>query len=189
MSEETKKFQAGDALLLVDVQVDFCPGGQLPIPEGDQVVKFINRYIDEALAAGVPVYLSRDWHPREHPSFLAQGGDWPEHCVQDTPGAAFLPTLKLPAEGVVVSKGTRFDQDQLSVFDQTGFDALLKKHQVRRLWVAGLALDVCVLLTVESARELGYEVNVLLEGCRPVTEEGGLEAQARMQLAGARLVR
>jgi len=189
MSEQGWRFEQGDALLLVDVQIDFCPGGNLPIPEGDRVVPYLNRCLEAADQAGIPVYLSRDWHPRMHPSFLEEGGDWPLHCVQDTPGAAFHPDLQIPSGAVVVSKGTRFDQDQLNAFDQTGLEALLKKQQVKRLWVAGLALDVCVMLTVEGARALGYEVEVLLPGCRPVTESGGEEAVARMLLAGARVHR
>jgi len=183
------KFLAGDALLLVDVQVDFCPGGKLPIPEGDKVVPFLNRALDVASRDGVPVIVTRDWHPREHPSFLDHGGDWPPHCVQDSAGAAFHPDLQIPEGAVVLSKGTRFDQDQLNAFDQTGLEVLLKTLGVQRLWVAGLALDVCVLLSVEGGREHGFEVEVLLEGCRPVTDEGGLEAQARMQLVGAHLHR
>ncbi|PLY03205.1 MAG: nicotinamidase [Desulfuromonas sp.] len=189
MGEQGIDFLAGDALLLVDVQIDFCPGGKLPISEGDRVVPFLNDCIEAAEKAGIPIIASRDWHPREHPSFLEQGGDWPTHCVQDTAGAAFHPDLRIPEEAVVLCKGTRFDQDQLNAFDQTGLEVFLRELGVRRLWVAGLALDVCVLLSVEGAREHGFDVEVLLGGCRPVTEEGGLEAQARMQLAGAHLHR
>lgn len=187
MTADRLDFESGDALLLVDVQIDFCPGGKLPIPDGDKVVPFINEYVQAAEAAGVPIVVSRDWHPREHPSFLDQGGDWPAHCVQDSEGAALHPDLHIPERAVVVSKGTRFDQDQLNAFDQTGLEVFLQKQGVKRLWVAGLALDVCVLLTVEGAREHGFDVEVLLAGCRPVTDEGGLEAQARMQVAGATL--
>ena len=188
MDEKPLGFKPGDALLLIDVQVDFCPGGKLPIPEGDKTVPFLNRCIAAAVHAGIPVVATRDWHPRAHPSFLDAGGDWPSHCVQDTPGAEFHPELQLPEQAEVLSKGTRFDQDQLSAFDQTGLDVFLAGLGVTRLWVAGLALDVCVLLSVEGAREHGFEVEVLLEGCRAVTEMGGLEAQARMRLAGAHLV-
>jgi len=189
MGEQGIEFRSGDALLLVDVQIDFCPGGNLPIPDGDKVVPFLNRVLEMAVRDGVPVILSRDWHPQEHPSFIEHGGDWPAHCVQDSAGAAFHPELQVPQGAVVLCKGTRFDQDQLNAFDQTGLEVLLKERGIKRLWVAGLALDVCVLLSVEGAREHGFEVEVLLEGCRPVTEEGGLEAQARMQIAGAHLHR
>ena len=188
MMSAPSAFQAGDALLLVDVQVDFCPGGHLPIPEGDRVVPVLNRWIRDAEAAGIPVILSRDWHPLQHPSFVEQGGEWPAHCVQDTPGAAFHPALIFADDAIVVSKGTRFDQDQYDAFDQTGLAVLLEKMGVRRLWVGGLALDVCVLLTVEGARNAGFAVKVIRDGCRPVTEEGGEEALARMLVAGAELV-
>ncbi len=189
MNDPVGSFERGDALLIIDVQVDFCPGGRLPIPEGDLIVPYINRCIDQAVKDGIPVVLTRDWHPREHPSFLDQGGDWPPHCVQDSRGATFHPDLKVPESAIIASKGTRFDQDQLNAFDQTGLEVLLKKLDVKRLWVAGLALDVCVVLGVEGARELGFEVDVLLPGCRPVTDAGGEEAVARMLLAGARVHR
>ena len=103
----------GDAVLIVDVQNDFCPGGALPIPQGDQVLPALNSWLDAARAAKLRVYASRDWHPEGHLSFRAQGGPWPAHCLQDTPGAAFHPDLHLPPDVVKVSKGTRFDQDQV----------------------------------------------------------------------------
>ena len=127
MTELSFAFQPGDALLIIDVQNDFCPGGALPIPEGDQVVPVLNAWIDAASQAGIPVYLSRDWHPKHHPSFTEEGGLWPVHCLQDTPGAAFHPGLRVPPEAVIVTKGTRFDQDQNSAFDQTGLAVHLRK--------------------------------------------------------------
>jgi nicotinamidase/pyrazinamidase len=178
----------GDALLVVDVQNDFCPGGALPIDNGDQVVPVINRWIEEFIERRLPVYASRDWHPTDHLSFATEGGLWPPHCIQDTPGAAFRPDLKLPATAVVVTKGVRFDQDQNSAFDQTGLESHLRRKGVVRLFVAGLALDVCVLATVMDARRAGLDVLLILDGTRPVTASGGAEALDRMHTAGVSVV-
>jgi nicotinamidase/pyrazinamidase len=178
----------GDGLLVIDVQNDFCPGGALPVEEGDEVVDVINPWIAAAREKGIPVYLSRDWHPVGHPSFQKSDGPWPGHCIQDSSGAEFHPSLLIPEKAVVVTKGVRFDQDQLSAFDQTGLATKLRADGVKRLWVAGLALDVCVLETVLDARREGFDVYVLLQGCRPVSSEGGAEARAKMCQSGAKLV-
>lgn len=174
----------GDALLIVDVQNDFCPGGALPIAEGDRVVPVLNGWIAAAEVAGVPVYASRDWHPATHPSFSTEGGPWPVHCVQDTDGAAFHPDLKLPADAVLVAKGTRFDKDQYSAFDETGLSAELKKRGVKKIWVGGLALDVCVKATALDAVAAGFETHLIMAAARPVTAEGGAEALQAMRAAG-----
>ncbi len=180
--------QQGDALLVVDVQKDFCPRGKLPIPRGDEVVTVLNPWIAAAAGRGIPVFLSRDWHPAGHPSFQDAGGPWPVHCVQDTPGAEWHPQLLIPDTVEVVTKGTRYDQDQNSAFDQTGLAEKLRRDGVQRLWVAGLALDVCVLATVRDGCREGFEVRVLVDGCRPVTEEGGEKALDAMRQAGAVLI-
>jgi nicotinamidase/pyrazinamidase len=177
-------FKPGDALVIVDVQPDFCPGGALPIAQGDEVVPVLNRAIEAARAAGVPVYASRDWHPRGHLSFVERGGPWPPHCIQDTPGAAFHPALHLPADARIVTKGTRFDKDQYSAFDETGLAGELRHAGVGRVWLGGLAEDVCVKATALDARKAGLEVHLLQAATRPVTPEGGREAQAEMRAAG-----
>ncbi len=176
--EELKK---GDALLLIDVQKDFCPGGSLAIEDGDAVVPILNDWIEAAEEAGIPVYASRDWHPKGHVSFREKGGDWPPHCIQDTDGAAFHPGLNLPAHAVIVTKGVRFDQDQNSALDQTGFAEYLNREGIKRLWIGGLALDVCVLATVLDARDAGIETLVILEGTKPVTPQGGKAAIEKMK--------
>ena len=112
MTEPSKKIRTTDALVLVDAQRDFCPGGLLPIDEGDQIIAVLNEWIEMALDKGIPIYASRDWHPRQHVSFRDQGGKWPPHCIQDSDGAQFHPDLKLPAEVVMITKGVRFDQDR-----------------------------------------------------------------------------
>ena len=186
MSDPKEALRAGDALIIVDVQIDFCPDGALPIERGDAVVPVLNRWIAAALDAGVPILASRDWHPRGHLSFIESGGQWPVHCVQDTPGARFHPELKLPDSAIVVTKGVRFDRDQYSAFDATGLATELRKKGVTRLWVGGLAQDVCVRATVLDARREGLETIVIADATCPVTSAGGDQANEEMRQAGAR---
>jgi len=176
--------RATDGLLIVDVQPDFCPGGSLPIPRGDEVVPVVNAWIERFLDAGIPIYASRDWHPPHHLSFREQGGPWPAHCVQDTPGAAMHPGLNLPASAFLITKGCRLDMDQYSAFDETGAGSHMRARRITRIWVAGLALDVCVKATVLQARKLGFDAIVITDGCRPVSAEGGRRALEEMLAAG-----
>lgn len=187
MKRPADPLHRGDALLLVDVQNDFCPGGALPVAEGDRIIPVLNRWLAAAREKGIPVFASRDWHPRGHLSFREAGGPWPPHCLQDSTGAAFRPDLALPADAVIVTKGTRFDQDQNSAFDQTGLAAELARRGIRRLWIGGLAEDVCVRATALDAQAAGFEVHLLAAATRPVTPEGGREAQAEMRAAGVRI--
>jgi nicotinamidase/pyrazinamidase len=177
-------FKSNDAMIVVDVQVDFCPGGALVVTHGDRIVPILNEWLQAARQAAVPVFASRDWHPLEHISFSAAGGQWPPHCIQDTPGAAFHPQLKLPENAIVVTKGVRFDHDQNSAFDETGLAVYLKNRGIQRIWIAGLALDVCVLATAMDARHEGFEVVLLAEATRPVNPQDGAEAISKMQRDG-----
>jgi len=188
MTEFTDSLQPGDALLIVDVQKDFCPGGALPVEGGNTIVPVINRWIATAVAKGVPVYASRDWHPMGHLSFKERGGPWSSHCIQDSDGAKFHPDLALPSSTIIVTKGVRFDQDQNSAFDQTGLAVQLRKDGIRRLWVAGLAEDVCVRATVLDGLREGFEVVLIEKATRWITPEGGEKARQQMQAAGARIV-
>lgn len=178
--------ESGDALIIVDVQNDFCPGGALPIADGDKVVPVLNRWIAAAVAKRVPVYASRDWHPVGHMSFAERGGPWPPHCIQDSDGARIRDDLALPPSAILVTKGVRFDQDQNSAFDQTGLATQLRADGVKRLWVGGLAEDVCVLATVLDGRKEGFEVVLIADATKPVTPEGGDKARRQMQGAGVR---
>jgi len=188
MTEISDSLKPGDALFIVDVQKDFCPGGALPVEGGDTIVPVINRWISAAVAKGVSVYASRDWHPMGHLSFKERGGQWPPHCIQDSDGAKFHPDLALPNSTIIVTKGVRFDLDQNSAFDQTGLAVQLRKDGIRRLWVAGLAEDVCVLATVLGARREGFDVVLIEKATRPITAEGGEKARCQMQAAGARFI-
>ncbi len=185
MSTKMPQFQKNDLLLVVDVQKDFCPGGALPVEEGDEVVPVINSWIQAGQNAGVPIYLSRDWHPGQHPSFEKNGGQWPPHCVQDSDGARFHAQLEVPMEAEIVTKGTRFDQDQNSVFDQTGLAVWLRKQGIKRIVTGGLALDVCVLASVLDGLEAEFEMLVIKDATRPITPEGGHKALEKMRNAGA----
>lgn len=179
--------QAGDALLIVDVQNDFLPGGALAVEQGDAVIPALNRYIDAFVTRGLPVVATRDWHPEAHCSFREQGGPWPPHCRANTEGAEFARQLGLPADATVISKATTPDQDAYSGFQGTDLDQRLQAAGVRRLYVGGLATDYCVLNTVRDARRLGYEVMLLADAIRPVDVQpgDGQRAEADMLDLGA----
>ena len=178
--------QTGDALIIVDIQNDFCPGGALPIQGGGAVVPVLNCWIAGAIVKNVPIYASRDWHPIDHISFKQQGGPWPPHCLQDSEGARFHPELQLPNSVIKITKGVRFDQDQNSVFDQTGLTYQLRLTGIQRLWVGGLAEDVCVLATVLDARRHGFEVVLIENATKPVSANASERARRQMREAGAR---
>ncbi len=163
----------GDALVIVDVQRDFLPGGALAVPRGDEVVPVLNGYIRLFRDKGLPIIATRDWHPPNHCSFKKQGGPWPPHCVQDTPGAQFAPGLELPRDVIIISKATRPQEEAYSGFEGTDMDEKLKALGVKRLFVGGLATDYCVLSTVKDALKLGYRVYLLLDAIRAVDVNPG----------------
>jgi len=178
------RLRAGDALLVVDVQRDFCSGGALPIADADEIVPMINDLIKEAVEAKALVVASRDWHPANHSSFHASGGPWPEHCLQGSDGAKFHAGLRLPAETLIVTKGQKADKDQYSAFDATGLADQLRRRGVKRVLICGLARDVCVRATALDAVDVGFETHVQLSATRPATPAGGKEAVAEMVRAG-----
>lgn len=163
----------GDALIVVDVQNDFLPGGSLAVPDGDGVVAPLNTLIETFEARGLPIFATRDWHPQNHCSFHARGGPWPPHCIAETPGAQFAAGLRLPASAIIVSKATTPDKDAYSGFGDTELDVLLRKADVQRLFIGGLATDYCVLNTVRDALSLGYEVMLVNDAVRAVNVEPG----------------
>ena len=188
MIDIEESLRSGDALLIVDVQKDFCSGGALPIEEGEKAIPILNRWIAAAVSKGVPIYASRDWHPVGHISFQERGGSWPPHCIQDSDGASFHGDLKLPNSAVKVTKGTRFDRDQNSAFDETGLAEELRQQGIQRLWVGGLAEDVCVLATVLDGCREGFEVILIADGTRPVSLQGGEKARKKMHESGVGFV-
>lgn len=177
-----------DALLVIDMQVDFLPGGKLGVPGGDAVLNPINDLLALFSSRDLPIYASRDWHPENHCSFADRGGPWPPHCVADTAGSAFSDRLALPASAVIVSKADTPDVDAYSAFNGTDLAAHLRGHGVRRVVVCGLATDYCVLNTVLDARENGFEVLIVEEAMRAVDVNpgDGERAIARMRALGAR---
>ncbi|HEY5718854.1 MAG TPA: nicotinamidase [Gammaproteobacteria bacterium] len=177
----------GDALLVVDVQNDFLPGGALAVAGGDAVIPALNRYIELFGARSLPVYATRDWHPADHCSFRAQGGTWPPHCVQGTHGAEFAPGLRLPAAGRHVAKAIGAGADSYSGFDGTGLAEELHAAGCLRLFVGGLATDYCVLHTVLDGLRAGFQVCLLTDAVRAVELQpgDGDAALERMRAAGA----
>ena len=185
------RLQTGDALIAVDVQNDFLPGGSLAVPAGDAVVPAINRYVAAFAARALPVFATRDWHPPNHCSFKAQGGIWPPHCVAATRGAEFASGLALPPAAVIISKAATVEADAYSGFGGTDLAARLRAGGVTRLFIGGLATDYCVLNTVKDALAEGFEVLLLADAIRAVEVKAGdgARAQGEMQRLGARPVR
>ena len=181
-----------DALVIVDLQNDFCPGGSLAVPQGDEVVPLLNEAIRKFTAAGAPVFASRDWHPAKTKHFKEHGGLWPPHCVQGTRGAGLHSDLNLPGDAIIVSKGMDPEADAYSAFqaeDPNGmpFSAALGERGSQRLYIGGLATDYCVKATVLDALHEGFEVVVLGDAIRAVDVKpgDGEEALAEMKARGA----
>ncbi|WP_456381874.1 nicotinamidase [Persephonella sp.] len=163
-----------DALIVVDMQNDFMPGGALPVPEGDSIVPVLNSYIRLFEEKGQPVFYTRDWHPENHISFRENGGIWPVHCVQNTEGAAFHPELYMPADNrFIISKGTSPDFDAYSGFQGTVLEELLKERGIKRIFVGGVATDYCVKNTAYGGLNLGFQVFVLEDGIKGVDVKEG----------------
>lgn len=187
------------ALIVVDVQNDFCPGGALAVKDGDAVVPVLNEWIRRFAAAGRPVVYTQDWHPADHCSFKEQGGIWPVHCVQGSPGADFHKDLVV--QGVVFRKAFSRDKEGYSGFDgrlsgggdleaQPDLASWLKERGVRKVYVGGLATDYCVRATVLDALRHGFEAVLIRNGSRAVNVSPGDEekAVAEMQAAGAAVI-
>ena len=192
-----------EVLLIVDVQNDFCPGGALPVPQGDDIVPVVNRLGREF----AHVILTQDWHPRGHASFASsrpgkQPFDtiemsyglqimWPDHCVQETHGAAFHRGLDVPHAELVIRKGFRSTIDSYSAFREndrrtpTGLASYLKERGFERITLCGLATDFCVLFSAIDAREAGFEVSLAASACRAIDVDGSLaRAMRSMSKAG-----
>ena len=184
------------ALLIVDVQNDFCPNGALHVPDGDRVVAPINRAIDRFRAEGLPVLASRDWHPPVTRHFQEYGGTWPVHCVRETTGAAFHPDLRLPPDVVILSKGTDPDRDSYSAFDGASFDGilleeLLETREIDHLYIGGLATDYCVKATALEGILIGKKVTILIDAIAGVDLATGDSdrALAAIRQAGGEFLR
>ena len=173
-----------NAVLVIDVQNDFCPGGALAVPEGNMVVPIINDIIAVATKRGMPIFASRDWHPEETMHFNTKGGKWPPHCIQTTKGAEFHPELKLPTNRILISKGTEADEDAYSAFEgKDGYKmtlrGLLDAQSVKKIFICGLTLDYCVKATALDAKKYGFEVLIFENATRAVNinPDDGIKAK------------
>lgn len=163
-----------DALIVVDVQVDFLPGGNLAVAGGDKVIPPLNQYIESFFQAELPIFFTRDWHPKNHLSFRENGGLWPRHCEADTPGALFPKVLRLPIDNkFIVSKGIKHEFDAYSGFQDTLLLALLQERGVRRVFIGGLATEYCVKNTVMGALNLGFTTILLSDAVQGVSLKAG----------------
>jgi len=178
------------ALIVVDVQNDFCPGGSLAVANGDEVLAPLNNLIKEFLDRGEPVYKTRDWHPARTKHFAVYGGTWPVHCVQGTRGAEFHPDLSDDPRITIISKGIDESADGYSGFDGTNLGDLLRDEGVEEVWVGGLATDYCVKHTVLDAVKEGFEVKALADAMRAVNinPDDGAKAVEEMRNAEAEIV-
>ena len=161
-----------DALVIVDAQNDFCPGGALAVADGDQIIQALNRYIDIFSKAHCPIFATRDWHPAKTNHFKDYGGPWPVHCVQESYGAEFHPALRL-GSAAVLSKGMAADQDSYSGFQAANSSGtlladLLRRDGIERIFVGGLATDYCVKHTVLDGLTQGFKVVLLADAVRAV---------------------
>ncbi|MBI1997191.1 MAG: nicotinamidase [Deltaproteobacteria bacterium] len=187
--------QGRDALIIIDVQNDFCPGGALAVADGDQVVPALNRYIAQFSAAGLLIVATRDWHPEKTRHFKAYGGLWPPHCIQGSKGAEFRADLALPKDAVIVSAGMAPDEEGYSGFDGrddkgAGLADLLRAYGVEKIFVGGLATDYCVKHTVLDGLKRGFKVVLLEDAVRGVNLKPDDSEQAieEMVRAGAEKV-
>jgi nicotinamidase/pyrazinamidase len=175
-----------DGLIVVDVQNDFCPGGALPVPEGDEVVAPINRLMEE-----IPFTVAtRDWHPPDHSSFVTEGGPWPVHCVQETGGAQLHPKLHTSQIDAVVDAGQGREDDGYSGFEKTDLERLLRDREVETVHIGGLALDYCVRATALDARRAGFNVVLHRDATRAIDANPGDGERALEELreAGVEIV-
>jgi nicotinamidase/pyrazinamidase len=176
-----------NALIVVDVQNDFLPGGHLSVPHGDDVIPALNRYIAGFEKERSPIFATRDWHPADHCSFQPQGGQWPVHCVMETQGAEFAAALRLPPSTVIISKASAPDQEAYSGFEGTDLEKRLRETGVSCVFVGCLATDYCVLNIVTDALRKGFKAKLLIDAIRAVNikAEDGQKAEAEMVRRGA----
>jgi nicotinamidase/pyrazinamidase len=174
-----------DALIIADLQNDFLPGGALGIRGSDEIIPTLLNYIRIFHTRGLPIFLTRDWHPPNHCSFRNMGGLWPTHCVAGSPGSLPPPAFDAPASAVIIYKAIDQDQEAYSAFRHTALNRHLRALGIRRLFIGGLATDYCVLNTVTDALALGYGVCLLMDGIKAVNlqpDDGRLAEQEMIRL-------
>ena len=188
MSRTHSRFKGAGrgALIVVDVQVDFCPGGALAVKGGDKIVPRLNQVVQAATKAGLPVFFTRDWHPIDHISFKAQGGPWPPHCIQESSGAMFHLLLKVPDDAIIVSKGKDPKAEAYSGFQGTDLAKRLRALGVDHLIIGGLATDYCVKETAKDGLKEGFSIEIIEDCVKPVDlrKGDGKIALAELRKAG-----
>jgi nicotinamidase/pyrazinamidase len=174
-----------DALIVVDVQNDFCSGGALAVPGAEAIFENVSRLLPRFRH----VLATKDWHPSNHSSFQAQGGPWPPHCVQGTPGAAFNPAIDASRVQAVILKGEAVDSPGYSGFESTNLAEELRNRAVERVFTCGLATDYCVRATTLAARDAGFEAVAIIDAMAAVNVQpnDGQKALDEMRSAGAAL--
>ncbi len=189
------QFQKSAALLIVDIQIDFCPGGALPVLEGDQIIPTLNMYLELFYSNECPTFATRDWHPAQTSHFKDYGGVWPKHCIQNTPGARLHPDLKLDTKTVFLSKGMDPQKDSSSAFqamDRKGKYLLhyLSEMGIKKICVGGLATDYCVKASVLEALKDGFEIFLLVDAIKgfDLNPDDSQKAIEVMRAAGAKTV-
>ncbi len=175
-----------EALIVVDMQRDFMPGGALPVPEGDRIIPRCNEYIRAFMGRGALIVATRDWHPENHISFREQGGPWPRHCVRGTEGAEFV--VELPADVVIISKATEPDREAYSGFEGTKLAEILKKRGVKRVYICGVATEYCVKATALDAVKHGFETYLLRDAVKGINEEDEERALRELESAGVSIL-
>jgi len=187
---EAIKVSDKTALIIVDVQNDFCPGGALAVSDGDRVVPVLNKYIRIFQVHHAPIVATRDWHPRDHSSFKPFGGIWPPHCIQDSRGAEFHPNLNLPNTSKIISKGTDAKIEAYSGFQHTSLAEWLRGQKVETVFVGGLATDYCVKSTVMDAMKAGFKAIYLADASKGVNvkPKDSEQAEQEMERSGAKRI-
>jgi nicotinamidase-related amidase len=187
--KEEFRISQKDVLIIVDVQKDFLPGGSLPVPSGDEVIPILNDYISLFKTSKAKVFATRDWHPANHVSFKEFGGPWPPHCVQETEGADFHPDLKLSENVTVISKAMDPKLESYSGFNGTALADELRRGEVTRIFVGGLATDYCVKNTVLDGIAAGFDVVLLSDAIRGINlkTDDSEKAVSAMRAGGAKI--
>ncbi|AEO13953.1 nicotinamidase [Thermococcus sp. AM4] len=176
-----------EALIVVDMQRDFMPGGALPVPGGDEIIPIVNECVKKFRERGALIVATRDWHPPDHISFRERGGPWPRHCVQNTPGAEFV--VELPEDAIIISKATEPDKEAYSGFEGTNLAEVLREKGVKRVYVCGVATEYCVKATALDAVKHGFETYLLTDAVKGINPEDERKALEELQRAGVKLIR
>ena len=175
-----------EALIIVDMQKDFMPGGALPVPDGDRIIPKVEEYIKKFKKRGALIIATRDWHPPNHISFREQGGPWPKHCIQNTEGAEFV--VKLPEDAIIISKADKPDKEAYSGFEGTNLAEILKERGIKKVYICGVATEYCVKATALDAIKHGFEVYILKDAIKGINPEDEKKALKELEEKGAKII-